>query len=66
MSNTATLWGIGQVWLRYFSVFSKGIGYYLVSTFIEPILHQRVHCVSLVFLRGRYGLGRRSGGRRER
>ncbi len=33
------LWGIGQVWLRYFSVFYKGMGYYLVTTFIEPVLY---------------------------
>ncbi len=34
-----TPWGIWQVWLRYFSVFYKGLAYYLVSTFIEPILY---------------------------
>ncbi|HQT26081.1 MAG TPA: hypothetical protein PLK99_05705, partial [Burkholderiales bacterium] len=34
-----SLWGIMQVWLRYFSVFYKGIGYYLVTTFIEPVLY---------------------------
>lgn len=39
MMSGDTLWGIGQVWLRYFSVFYKGIRYYLVSTFIEPILY---------------------------
>lgn len=31
--------GIGQVWLRYFAVFYKGIRYYLVTTFIEPVLY---------------------------
>ncbi len=34
-----TPWGIAQVWLRYFSVFYKGMRYYLVSTFIEPVLY---------------------------
>lgn len=34
-----TAWGIAQVWLRYFSVFYKGMRYYLVSTFIEPVLY---------------------------
>lgn len=34
-----SLWGIGCVWMRYFSVFYKGIRYYLVTTFIEPVLY---------------------------
>ncbi len=39
MNINDTLWGIGQVWARYFSVFYKGLRYYLVSTFMEPILY---------------------------
>lgn len=39
MKINDTLWGIGQVWLRYFSVFYKGIRFYIVTTFIEPILY---------------------------
>ena len=34
-----SLWGIGCVWLRYFLVFYKGLRFYLVTTFIEPILY---------------------------
>lgn len=34
-----TFWGIRCVWLRYFDVFFKSIWYYLVTTFIEPILY---------------------------
>ena len=34
-----SIWGIGQVWLRYFSVFYKGMRFYLVTTFIEPVLY---------------------------
>jgi lipooligosaccharide transport system permease protein len=33
-----TLWAIRCVWLRYFDVFRKGLGYALVTTFIEPLL----------------------------
>jgi lipooligosaccharide transport system permease protein len=39
MNISDSAWSIWQVWLRYFSVFYKGIRYYLVSTFIEPILY---------------------------
>ena len=35
----ASAWSIRCVWLRYFDVFRKSIGYYLVTTFIEPILY---------------------------
>ena len=31
-------WGVRCVWLRYFDVFRKGLRYYLVTTFTEPIL----------------------------
>src|SRR6185437_14253484 len=34
-----SLWGIRCVWLRYFDVFTKGIVYYLVTTFTEPVLY---------------------------
>jgi len=33
-----SLWGVRCVWLRYFDVFRKGLRYYLVTTFTEPIL----------------------------
>jgi len=32
-------WGIRCVWLRYFDVFKKSFFYYLVTTFLEPILY---------------------------
>jgi lipooligosaccharide transport system permease protein len=32
------LWGVRCVWLRYFAVFRKSLGYYLVTTFAEPVL----------------------------
>lgn len=34
-----SLWAIRCVWLRYFDVFVKSIVYYLVTTFLEPILY---------------------------
>jgi lipooligosaccharide transport system permease protein len=34
-----SVWGVWCVWRRYFSVFVKSIGYYLVSTFLEPLLY---------------------------
>jgi lipooligosaccharide transport system permease protein len=34
-----TLWGVRCVWLRYFDVFRKSLGYYLVTTFSEPFLY---------------------------
>jgi lipooligosaccharide transport system permease protein len=52
-----TLWGIGQVWLRYFSVFSKGIRYYLVSTFIEPILYMLSFGLGVGALIGNFSAG---------
>ena len=33
------LWGVWSVWRRYFSVFVKSIVYYLVSSFVEPLLY---------------------------
>jgi lipooligosaccharide transport system permease protein len=33
------LWGIWCVWLRYFTVFTKSWRYYLVTTFLEPLLY---------------------------
>jgi len=32
-------WGVWSVWRRYFSVFVKSVGYYLVTTFAEPLLY---------------------------
>lgn len=34
-----SLWGIRCVWMRYYDVFLKSIRYYLVTTFLEPILY---------------------------
>ena len=34
-----SIWGVWSVWRRYFSVFVKSIGYYLVTTFVEPLLY---------------------------
>lgn len=33
------IWGVRCVWLRYVDVFRKGLTYYLVTTFSEPILY---------------------------
>ena len=33
------VWGVWSVWRRYFSVFVKSIIYYLVSSFVEPLLY---------------------------
>jgi len=33
------LWGVRCVWLRYFAVFVKSLPYYLVTTFLEPLLY---------------------------
>jgi lipooligosaccharide transport system permease protein len=52
-----TLWGIGQVWLRYFSVFYKGIRYYLVTTFIEPILYMLAFGFGVGSLIGEFSAG---------
>ncbi|MBI3504183.1 MAG: ABC transporter permease [Proteobacteria bacterium] len=34
-----SLWGIRCVWLRYFVVFKKSFLYYLVTSFLDPILY---------------------------
>lgn len=34
-----SVWGVWCVWRRYFFVFVKSIGYYLVTTFLEPLLY---------------------------
>jgi lipooligosaccharide transport system permease protein len=34
-----SLWGVWCVWRRYGSVFVKSIGYYLITTFLEPLLY---------------------------
>lgn len=39
MSFGDSLWAVRCVWLRYFAVFRKSLGYYLVTTFIEPGLY---------------------------
>ncbi len=39
MNLSDSLWGVRCAWLRYFDVFRKSIGYYLVTTFIEPFLY---------------------------
>jgi lipooligosaccharide transport system permease protein len=38
MSGNVSFWGVRCVWLRYFSVFVKSFRYYLVTTFVEPVL----------------------------
>lgn len=39
MKLDEALWGVRCVWLRYFDVFRKSLGYYLVTTFSEPFLY---------------------------
>jgi lipooligosaccharide transport system permease protein len=34
-----SLWGVWSVWRRYFHVFVRGLIYYLVTTFVEPVLY---------------------------
>lgn len=34
-----SVWGVWCVWRRYGAVFVKSIGYYLVTTFLEPLLY---------------------------
>jgi lipooligosaccharide transport system permease protein len=34
-----SVWGVWCVWRRYAAVFVKSIGYYLVTTFLEPLLY---------------------------
>jgi lipooligosaccharide transport system permease protein len=33
------IWGVWCVWRRYFAVFVKSLPYYLVTTFLEPLLY---------------------------
>lgn len=39
MNLPDSLWGIWSVWRRYFHVFVRGLLYYLVTTFVEPVLY---------------------------
>lgn len=39
MKLVEAFWGVRCVWLRYFDVFRKGLGYYLITTFSEPFLY---------------------------
>lgn len=39
MNLPDSLWGVWSVWRRYFHVFIKGLLYYLVTTFVEPLLY---------------------------
>lgn len=32
-------WGVSRVWLRYYAVFTKSIVFYLVTTFVQPVLY---------------------------
>ncbi len=32
-------WGVACVWLRYYAVLTKSVVYYLVTTFVEPLLY---------------------------
>lgn len=34
-----SLWGVWSVWRRYYSAFLKSLGYYLLTTFLEPIFY---------------------------
>jgi lipooligosaccharide transport system permease protein len=34
-----SLWGVWCVWRRYFAVFRKSVPYYVVTTFLEPLLY---------------------------
>lgn len=31
-------WGVSRVWLRYYDVFTKSVIFYLVTTFVQPLL----------------------------
>lgn len=33
------LWGVSRVWLRYYDVFTKSIIFYVVTTFVQPVLY---------------------------
>lgn len=39
MNLSDSLWGVWSVWRRYFHVFVRGLVYYLVTTFVEPVLY---------------------------
>ncbi len=39
MKLPGAVWGVWCVWRRYFLIFVKSIGYYLVTTFLEPLLY---------------------------
>lgn len=39
MRPADSLWSVWCVWRRYFAVFRKSIPYYLVTTFLEPLLY---------------------------
>ena len=34
-----TFWGIHCIWLRYFDVFKKSVGRYIITTLVEPVLY---------------------------
>lgn len=33
------VWGVSRVWLRYYDVFTKSIVFYVVTTFVQPVLY---------------------------
>lgn len=39
MTPADSLWGVWCVWRRYFAVFRKSVPYYVVTTFLEPLLY---------------------------
>ncbi len=39
MKLSDSLWGVWCVWQRFFAVFVKSLPYYLVTTFLEPVLY---------------------------
>jgi lipooligosaccharide transport system permease protein len=32
-------WGVSRVWLRYYDVFTKSVIFYVVTTFVQPVLY---------------------------
>jgi lipooligosaccharide transport system permease protein len=50
-------WGIWCVWRRYASVFVKSIAYYLVTTFVEPVLYLLAFGVGVGSLIGTLEIG---------
>jgi lipooligosaccharide transport system permease protein len=32
-------WGVSRVWLRYYDVFTKSVVFYVVTTFVQPVLY---------------------------